>query len=223
MNAKIIARINKLMALTQSSNENESSLAAQMAFELMEANGISAKDLDVANLEKDLGPIDSEVLKETTYVPTWEKVLSGTIANYFDCVPFVQNYYTWKRRKMYAVGFVGHESNRITAITMFEWLKKAILKEARSKFSVYANQMSFCVGAAYSIANKYNNKEQKASEENGLVVYDEVSNWVDEHMNMGDAKPGRALSVNSAAYHAGKIAGDNYSLNRQFGLKAIGC
>lgn len=223
MNAKIIARINKLMALTQSSNENESSVAAQMALELMESNGISTKDLDIANLENDLGTIDSEVLKESTYVPAWEKTLSYAIAQYFDCVSYIQNSWNWNGRKMYAVGFVGHESNRITAITMFQWLKKAILKEARSKFSAYSNQMSFCVGAARGIANKYSNKEQKASEEYGLVVYDEVKNWIDNNMKMGEGKASRSLSVNSAAYNAGKIAGGNYSLNRQFGLKAIGC
>ena len=41
MNPKIISRINKLMALTSSSNENESAKAAEMALKLMEENGIS--------------------------------------------------------------------------------------------------------------------------------------------------------------------------------------
>ncbi len=226
MNEKIIARINKLMALTQSSNENESAKAAEMALKIMEENGISTKDLDIANLEADLGPVDNECLKETTYVPAWEKNLAYVIAKYFNCVTYIQNSYSyknWNKRKMYAVGFVGHESNRITAITMYEWLRKAILKESRQKFSQYSNQLSFCMGAASAIGLKYQDAEKDNSNEAGLVIYDEVQNWIDNHMNMKEGKASRALSVSSAAYNAGKVAGGNYSLNRQFGLKAIGC
>lgn len=226
MNEKIIARINKLMALTQSSNENESAKAAEMALKLMEENGISTKDLDIANLEADLGPIDREALNESTYVSAWEKNLAYTIAQYFNCVTYIQNSYrckNWKKRKMYAVGFVGHESNRITAMTMYEWLRKAINREARQKFTQYANQMSFCLGAANAIGQKYAEVKKDESNEAGLVIYDEVQNWIDNHMNMKEGRASRSLSVSSAAYNAGKVAGGNYSLNRQFGLKAIGC
>ena len=73
MNAKIISKINKLMALTSSSNKHESAKAAEMAFKLMEENGITSKDLDVANLENDLGAIDNEVLKAKTKLAIWEK------------------------------------------------------------------------------------------------------------------------------------------------------
>ena len=102
MNEKIIARINKLIALTQSSNEHESAKAAEMAMKLMESNGISTKDLDMANLEADLGAIDKEVLKDSTYVPAWEKSLSYIIAQYFDCITYIQNSWSitgWKRER----------------------------------------------------------------------------------------------------------------------------
>ena len=56
MNDKIISKINKLLALTSSSNEHESAKAAEMAFKLMEQNGISRQDLDTANLQEELGP-----------------------------------------------------------------------------------------------------------------------------------------------------------------------
>ena len=49
---KIIARINKLMALTSSSNKNESERAAEMAFKLMEENNISMNDLNISNIKK---------------------------------------------------------------------------------------------------------------------------------------------------------------------------
>ena len=55
MNEKIIVRINKLMALTSSSNKNESEKAAETAFKLMEANNISIDDLNISNIKEELG------------------------------------------------------------------------------------------------------------------------------------------------------------------------
>ena len=224
MNPKIISRINKLMALTSSSNENESAKAAEMALKLMEENGISAKDLDMANLENDLGPIDNEVLKHKTKLPIWEKQLALVIAKYFDCVSYTQKkshptHYGWW---VYGVGFVGHEANRITAITMFEWLRKAIAKEANQKFTTNAYRNSFCIGCVQAIMDKYNTEKKADYNETGLVIYDEVQSWIDNHMSMGKSKS-RVPSVYSRAYASGREAGNNYSLNRQFGLKAIGC
>lgn len=224
MNPKIISRINKLMALTSSSNENESAKAAEMALKLMEENGISSKDLDMANLENDLGPIDNEVLKAKTKMNIWEKQLSNVIAKYFDCVAFTKKkshptHYGWY---VYSIGFVGHEANRITAITMYEWLRKAIAKEANQKFTSNAYRNSFCIGCVQAIMEKYDTEKKSDYNETGLVIYDEVQNWIDNHMNMGKSKS-RMPSVYSAAYASGKAAGNNYSLNRQFGLKAIGC
>lgn len=225
MNAKIISKINKLMALTSSSNKHESAKAAEMAFKLMEENGITAKDLDIANLENDLGTIDNEVLKAKTKLTIWEKQLAQVIANYFDCISYIQTQmhptrWDWK---VYAIGFVGHEANRITSITMYEWLRKAIAREANQKFTDNALRQSFCIGVVQGIMNKYDVKQKENKNEVGLVIYDEVQNWIDENMNMGKAKKSRVPSVYSGAYASGVKSADNYSLNKQFGLKAIGC
>lgn len=223
MNEKIIARINKLMALTNSPNKNESEKAAEMAFKLMESYGISTRDLNVANLEADLGEIDKQVLKAGSYITLWEKNLANVIASYFDCVSYISESRNCVGRKTYAMAFIGHESNRVTTITMYEWLRKAIWRDARNKFSTYAYQMSFCAGAVNSIAGKYKKEKVVSSEENGLVVYNEVRRWIDENMNFNGTSKSRAVSIYSSAYASGKDAGNGYSLNRQFGLKAIGC
>ena len=225
MNDKIIAKINKLMALTTSSNENESSVAAQRAFELMEAYGITTQDLDMANLENDLGTIDDEVLDAKSQLMPWEKQLAGVISKYFDCVSYTQRKIHPKdwSRWTYAVGFIGHESNRITAITMYEWLRKAIWKEATQKYKgMGAYQRSFCIGVVNGINSKYNSNKPQEKQEVGLVVYDEVQNWIKNNMDLKEGSS-RLPSVYSGAYASGRAASDNYSLNRQFGLKAIGC
>ena len=223
MNDKIISKINKLLALTSSSNEHESAKAAEMAFKLMEENGITTQDLNIANLEEDLGPIKNENLKYKSQLCTWEKNLAYIIADYFDCCAYTSSkWHPYKDWKIYSVGFVGHESNRITAITMYEWLRKAIQKEANKKFSTYAYQQSYCLGIVIGLSEKYTKKRDNNSNEAGLVIYDEVKSWMKNNMTLGEGKS-RAVSITSSAYASGRADSGNYSLNRQFGLKAIGC
>ena len=224
MNDKIISKINKLLALTSSSNEHESAKAAEMAFKLMEQNGISKQDLDTANLQEELGPIDEQLTDAKSQLMPWEKYLASIIAKYFDCVSYTQrkihpSYTRW----LYAMGFVGHEANRITAITMYEWLRKAIWKEANQKFKGNgAYCRSYCIGVVNGISEKYGANKKQEQQEAGLVIYDEVQNWIKNNMNMKKASS-RAPSVCSGAYASGVQDSKNYSLNRQFGLKAIGC
>ena len=224
MNEKIVSRINKLLALTSSSNENESAKAAEMALKLMEENGITTKDLDIANLENDLGPIDNELTDAKSQLMPWEKYLASAIAKYFDCVSYTQRkIHPSCTRWLYCMGFVGHEANRITAITMYEWLRKAIWKEANQKFKGNgAYCRSYCIGVVNSISEKYGTNKKQEQQEAGLVIYDEVQSWIKNNMNMKKSSS-RAPSVYSGAYASGVQDGKNYSLNRQFGLKAIGC
>ena len=223
MNQKIVQRINKLMALTQSSNENESTKAAEMALKLMEENNITMQDLNVAHLEEELGPIDDEKLAYKSQMCTWEKNLAYLIGTYFNCCSYTSSkWHPNKNWKIYAAGFIGHESNRITAITMYEWLRKSIQREASKKFSAYAYQQSYCLGIVSGLSEKYGQKKEDGADEAGLVIYNEVDNWVKQHKNMREGKS-RAVSIYSGAFASGKAASANYSLNRQVGLKRIGC
>lgn len=223
MNQKIVQRINKLLALTSSPNENESAKAAEMAFKLMEENGITKSDLTSANLEEDLGKISNENLKYKSQLCTWEKNLASVIAKYFNCCTYTSSkWHPYKNWKIYSVGFVGHEANRITAITMYEWLRKAIQKEAAKKFSTYGYQQSYCLGVVLGLYEKYGKSETSDSNETGLVIYDDVKNWMKNNMTLRDGKS-RAVSIYSSVYEKGRADSDKYSLNRQVGLKRIGC
>lgn len=223
MNEKIVARINKLMALTQSSNENESAKAAEMAFKLMEENGITASDLTSASLEEDLGPIANENLQYKSYLRTWEKNLAYVIATYFNCCTYNSSkQHSYRNCKVYSVGFIGHEANRITAMTMYEWLRKVIQKEAAKKFSTYSYQQSYCLGIVRGLYDKYKKESNTDCNETGLIIYDDVKNWMKNNMVLGQAKS-RAVSVHSSVYAAGRVDSSKYSLNRQVGLKRIGC
>ena len=222
MNEKIIARINKLMALTSSSNQNESAKAAEMAFKLMEENGISMNDLNVSNIKEELGEVGVSHVDSKCRISFWEKQLSLIIAAHFDSISFVtvRPHPTTYGRYVRSIGFIGHESNRITCELMYEWLRKTIKKEARKKFSDYAQRQSFCVGVINSLKEKYlYPKQNKNKNETGLVIYDEVRQFAD-NMHMGNDKA-KCPALGSESFNAGRKMGSELSLNKQFGLKAI--
>ena len=63
-------------------------------------------------------------------------------------------------------------------------------------------------------------KQNENKNEKGLVIYDEVRQFVDNmHMRKDKAK---CPALGSESFNAGKAMGSELSLNRQFGLKAIG-
>lgn len=223
MNEKIISKINKLMALTSSSNVHESAKAAEMAFKLMEENNISMNDLNVSNIKEELGEVGVSHVDSKSRITFWEKQLSLVIASHFDSISFITTrpHPTTYGRYVHSMGFIGHESNRITCELMYEWLRKTIKREARKKFSDYAQKQSFCVGAVNSLKEKYNKEKQNETKtETGLVIYDEVKQFADNmHMKTDNAK---CPALGSESFNAGKAMGSELSLNRQFGLKAIG-
>jgi len=223
MEKKILDRINKLLALSKNPNVNEGNSAMEMAEKLMAENGISFSDLDASRLENDLGPINESDKKYRCHqFYPWEKSLSYIIAQHFGCISYTRTsydgFYRGKPKKVYAIVFVGHESNRITAEIMYNWIRKLIAKQAKE--SVHSSEISsFCWGAVMALKAKY---EVKKSEivSNCPAVVDEVQKYVEENLNL-KTKKSRAVSIYSGASEAGKKAGENISLNRQFGLKQI--
>lgn len=228
MEKKIIDRINKLLALATSPNVNEAESAMEMAQQLMLENNILESDLKAADIENALGNIGDSHTDERIKLAQWEKTLSSVIASKFGSIS-----YTGKRwdNSLYAgkgcftqyIGFIGHESNRITCQTMYEWLRKLINQKAKEYSPIASQRKSFCYGAVQSLVNRYYQEpDVNELKGNDLVIYDEVRKWADEKMNL-TTKKSRLPSVSSGAFAAGKLAGDEMSLNKHFGLKQIGC
>ena len=211
------------MALTSSPNKNESDRAAEMAFKLMEENNISMNDLNVSNIKEELGEVGVSHVDSKSRITFWEKQLGYVIATYFDSINFItiKHHPTIYGRYVRSMGFIGHESNRITCELMYDWLRKTIKRESRKKFSDYTQRQSFCVGVVQSLKEKYlKEKQNENKNEKGLVIYDEVKQFADNmHMKQDNAK---CPALGSESFNIGKAMGSELSLNKQFGLKAIG-
>ena len=81
---RVIEKVRKLLALSNSSNQHEAALAAAHAQRLLAEHNLSMSELEVQ--EEGAGEVAIEVAKT---VPKWLSSLFATVANGFDCFPIV--------------------------------------------------------------------------------------------------------------------------------------
>ncbi|MCR3761435.1 DUF2786 domain-containing protein [Clostridium felsineum] len=105
MNNKIIEKIQKLLSLSESSNENEAKLAMIKAQELLIKYKLSLKE--VTNYSVNNSIIEEKVSKVSFTKARWKGYLAKIIADNFGCY----NYY--KRRRTNTIIFFGKEEDII--------------------------------------------------------------------------------------------------------------
>ena len=226
MDAKIVEKIQKLLDRANGTDfEGEAEACLRKARELMTANGVTDGDLAAHSREETLGNLDSNWLNDDedgkTYF-NWKKILLSCLAYYFDC----QIVYCGAGARKVKIDVIGREANRVTFGIMYNWIHDKTMKEAREQYhSDTARRNSYCLGVANALAAKIYSIKPRSNEKDGwgIIPMDEVKAFMhDKYPMLCKGKKIQTSASRSDAYGAGRAAGDSISLNRQFGLKAIG-
>jgi len=96
---RVIEKVRKLLALSNSSNQHEAALAAAHAQRLLAEHNLAMSELEVQ--EEGAGEVALEVAKT---VPKWLSSLFATVANGFDCFPIVTTTPSCSRLRFIGVG-----------------------------------------------------------------------------------------------------------------------
>lgn len=225
MNNKTIERIQKLLDRAEGTTfEAEAEACLRKAQQIMSAEGISAADIASKSKDDELGILGENKLNngEPKSYFNWKKILLSSLSHFFDC-KLITSATGNSRKIVYTI--IGRESNRITLEVMYNWIHDKTMKEARERYgSDTAARNSYCLGVANGISEKIYEMKKKvpAMDAWGIVPIDEVKAYIKEHYK--NLSKGKAISTNvsnGAAYNSGKKAGNDTSLNRQFGLKRI--
>jgi Protein of unknown function (DUF2786) len=115
---EILKKIEKLLALTSSPNENEAQRASEKVQELLAAHNLSLADLPREKSQEDVG--ETTVLSSTKVVE-WKRTLLIAVACFYDCETM-----TWRRRRSVDVLVVGTTANTGVVILMYEYFVKAL-------------------------------------------------------------------------------------------------
>lgn len=224
MNEKLLSKIEKLLALSNSNYEGEADTALKMAYDLMSQNDISMEDIQVHSKDETLGKLGKGKLdEEEKQYRKWEVSLLNAIAKMFDC-QIIRTSYKSRYYKKCSLAIVGRESNRITTKLMYDWIRTKTLKESRSVGDTPSTRRAYCVGVSNSIVRKVNllKAEAPKTDKWGLVPVDEVTNWIKNAYNTIGNLTWSAGRVNDGvAYAKGFAAGNETSLNKQFNLNGI--
>lgn len=224
MNEKLLKKIEKLLALSNSNYEGEADTALKMAYDLMNQNDISMEDIKVHSKDETLGKLGSGALdEEDKQYRKWEVSLLNAIAKMFDCQVLRTCYNNYFYRKS-SLSIIGRESNRITTKLMYGWIHDKTMKEAKSLGGSLSTRRAYCVGVSNSISRKVDllKAEAPKTDKWGLVPVDEVTNWIKTELGNINSLDWSAGSIEDGiAYARGVAAGEETSLNKQFNLNGI--
>ena len=124
MDEKLIEKIKKLLALSESSNENEAKIAMLKAQELLAKHKLSIKEI------KDYKIADDSIREKISSISfrqgKWKAKLGGLISENFGC------YQYFKTNKSQTIAFFGREEDIIVCNIVLEYAVDSILSTVKS-------------------------------------------------------------------------------------------
>lgn len=215
---RIIERVRKLLALSNSSNEHEAALAAAHAQRLLAEHNLAMSELEM----QEEGAGEAELLVART-VSKWLSSLFATVANAFDCFPIVTTTPSNSRLRFIGVG----EDPGVAACTL-----EYLVKELRRLASGYQRQLearggrlnpadrqrvrlSYLLGAVHGVRQAMLEQQTRTpTTSTALVPVKDalIKQYRDEHFGSLRTRRSRASTVLSEAFHRGRQDGANLQL-----------
>lgn len=210
---RIIEKVRKLLALSNSSNEHEAALAAAHAQRLLAEHNLCMSELDVK--EEGAGEVELEVART---VPKWLSSLFATVANGFDCFPVVTTTATASRLRFIGVG----EDPLVASCTL-----QFLMQELRRLASAYLRateasggrlsstgrqrvRNSYLLGGVQGVRQALNaQKAQTPTTSKALVPVKDalIKQYREEQLGELRMQRNRRSTVITAAFHQGRTDG----------------
>lgn len=144
---KILPKIKKLLALSQSPNEAEATAAAEKAHGLLRDYNLSMTDIEGCGEEKE---VRGSVVHSGTRQTTWKRNLLNRVATFNYCAMVY-----WGNSLGYSWKLFGREANVQASMAMWEYLTETVErmgKKAALKRGVSA--ASYCDGAVIRLGER---------------------------------------------------------------------
>lgn len=214
MNDKIILRIKKLLALSESSNESESKVALLKAQELLVKHKLSIKEV------KEFKQYNSNIKEQISNISftkaKWKAKLAKIIAENFGC------YYYFRTRRTHKIVFFGREEDILVCNIVLEYAVDCINSKVRKLrydynkkgYSTRGLENDYALGFIEGLDYMFEEQKRK-NQEWGLVIQKDPE-VVDAHNQIKFAK---TINTNtsfegfSEVYSEGCKDGENFSIS----------
>lgn len=218
---RLIAKIKKVLALGQSSNEHEAALASSMAQELLDRYNLTMSDDEIREY----------FFAEAGYFPRWKVLLFTRLAKIYDLTPYRSMRWVSRSKKKSVLGVIGYATDREIFEYTFDYLSRTVEKMYRKKLKVekqknrywsrrhsMALRSGYSVGVVVGICDKIELSRQTRMQEDSsmtalvLTRKDKVEQWTNESFPLKKSRsyrPGPQIG-----FESGKSDGQKIVINR---------
>lgn len=226
MNKEVIERIKKLLALSESSNEHESSTAMLQVQKLLVKHKLSMKEIEEFGEKEPINVVDdmSDICMTTG---KWKGILSMVICDNFGCYCYSQS----KNRKTY-ITFVGKDTDVTVCKIVLKYaidciksrvdsFKKQYKKEGRS---IRGLEVTYALSFIKGLKQAFEDQKKANEQEWGLVLVKdpEVEKaWSELSLRSGEKYKAKVVNDNNlrdSAYQEGK----NFSVSDRIAKEGSG-
>ncbi len=223
-NAKLIAKLAKVLALCDSPSEGEAAAAASHLARLLEKHNLSVAELEAAG--QDAAAIIEKRVPLSKGAPSgWRVHLALDLAETYFCQVMSGSIGESNKRKS-ALFFIGRADNVAALDAVYEFLTNQLCRlsrESRREYlevwgeSVNPNQWqaSFCAGAVERVGQRLaEDRAARRPQVQALVVQRdrEAREYCDEQYPDADSCEVNASAGHDAALREGVMAGDDINL-----------
>lgn len=214
MDIKIIEKIKKLLALSESSNENEAQLSLLKAQELLVKHKLSLKEV------REFKVYNSEIKEKRSNVSftkaKWKAKLGRLIAENFGC------YMYYKTHRTQTITFFGREEDIIICTIVLEYAIDSINSKVRrlryqySKdgYSTRGVENDYALGFISGLAEKFEEQKRKNQEWGLILVKDKEVTEAHENIKFkGSINTSTKFQGHDDAYYEGQDDGKQFSIS----------
>lgn len=132
MEPKVLEKIKKLMALSQSDNPNEAALAMDKASELMQQHQVSIQDVELSSIGEYMVKMANMSKKQ----PEWHAILINVVAEIFGVEPMII-----RRIEDSALSFIGIKDRIEVAAYCYTVLSRKVIVERKRYIGTLSKRM----------------------------------------------------------------------------------
>lgn len=234
---KILDKLQKLLALSASSNEHEAVLALEKAQALMNEHNLTVQDVAVDGSGADI--TSQEIWGLTKSRQKWESILGASVANTFDGRAVVDS-----DAAGWFVTFVAGKTDMVIIVDLFDRLRLSVRRmskyyvdrersmkpwlSAKTLHNSYRRGMVQTIHKRLAALKQNTRPDDQARNQHGysgmdLVVVKNraVDQRITELFGQTRKESSHKIRVDSGAYHQGRKDGNKVSLHSSVDGKAV--
>lgn len=214
LDTKLVEKIKKLLALSESSNENEAKTAMLKAQELLARHKLSLKEVKEYRITNTL--IKEKVSNISFRQGKWKAKLGNIVAENFGC------YQYFKRGTSRTIAFFGREEDIVVCNIVLEYAVDCIISSVKrlryqyfkDGYSTKGLENDYALGFISGLEKMFE-EQKKKNQEWGLVIVKDAE-VVEAYNNIkfkGGINTSTTFQGHSEAYYQGKEDGEKFSVS----------